>query len=58
MIDLARLLVMINGTGEYVCREYPGERKRIDIGDYFADYSFIRDTLGAKQPHVSLPDGT
>ena len=27
-------------------REYPKERKRIDIGDYYADDARIRTTLG------------
>ena len=32
--DLADLLVEINGEGKYVTREFPADRKRIDIGDY------------------------
>ena len=27
-------------------REYPEERRRIDIGDYYSDDSLIRSTLG------------
>lgn len=56
LLDLAQLLVRVHGKGEYICRQYPAERKRIDIGDYFADYSLIRDVLGW-QPTVSLSDG-
>jgi UDP-glucose 4-epimerase len=37
---LADLLVAANGgRGTYELREYPAERKAIDIGDYYADYS-------------------
>ena len=51
--DLARLLVEVNGAGEFVTCEYPGERKQIDIGDYYADDRRIRETLGWR-PKVAL----
>jgi len=51
--DLADLLVEINGGGEYSIREFPQERKLIDIGDYYADYSLVQSTLGW-EPKVSL----
>jgi UDP-glucose 4-epimerase len=54
--DLADLLVETNGGGEYVIRDYPPERKRIDIGDYYADDSLIRSRLGWA-PCTSLRDG-
>jgi UDP-glucose 4-epimerase len=54
--ELAKLLVELNGGGEYVQREFPADRKRIDIGDYYADDSLIRATLGW-EPRVSLKDG-
>ena len=44
--DLAAMLVELNGAGEFAVREFPENRKRIDIGDYYADHSSIRDTLG------------
>ncbi len=53
---LADLLIEINGGGEYVIREFPAERKRIDIGDYYADDRLIRETLGWR-PQVSLEEG-
>lgn len=53
--DLADLLVEVFGGGEYVVKEFPSDRKRIDIGDYYADYSLIRSTLGWK-PEVPLPE--
>ena len=56
LVDLARLLVEVNGGGQFVQREFPADRKRIDIGDYYADDALIRQTLGW-QPHVSLRDG-
>jgi UDP-glucose 4-epimerase len=54
--DLAALLVKTAGQGEYSCRAFPADRKRIDIGDYYADFTFIKDTLGW-QPRVSLSEG-
>jgi nucleoside-diphosphate-sugar epimerase len=49
MIDLsalAKLIVEINGSGTYEINEFPAERRAIDIGDYFADFSKIRAQLG------------
>jgi UDP-glucose 4-epimerase len=50
--DLADLLIQVNGSGEYILHSYPADRKRIDIGDYYADFSRIRAALGweAKVP--------
>jgi len=56
LVDLARLLVELNGNGQFVQRDFPADRKRIDIGDYYADDALIRRTL-RWQPEVSLRDG-
>lgn len=53
--ELAGLIVEANG-GEYLTRSYPAERKRIDIGDYYADFGRIRLMLGW-QPQTSLREG-
>jgi nucleoside-diphosphate-sugar epimerase len=53
--DLADTLIAVNGGGRYVVQEYPAERKRIDIGDYYADYGLIRSTLGW-EPRVCLQE--
>ena len=54
--ELAELSVKINGSGEFQARDFPEERKRIDIGDYFADDRRIRNMLGWT-PQVNLKDG-
>ncbi len=54
--ELADLVVQVNGGGEYLTRSYPAERKRIDIGDYYADFGRIRSTLGW-QPRTALREG-
>jgi UDP-glucose 4-epimerase len=49
VIDLesvAKLMVEINGSGEYAIRDFPAERRAIDIGNYYADFSKIRNELG------------
>ncbi len=51
--ELAELLVEINGGGSFVVRDFPGERKKIDIGDYYADDRLIRKKLGWK-PRTDL----
>lgn len=40
----------------FVLRDYPAERKKIDIGDYYADDRKIRQQLGW-QPQVGLREG-
>ena len=54
--ELADLLVAANVGGQYVVHEFPADRKRIDIGDYYADDRLIRQELGWR-PQVSLRDG-
>jgi len=43
---LAELLVEINRGGAFVVRAFPGNRKKIDIGDYVADDRLIAKRLG------------
>ncbi len=54
--ELADLVVQVNGGGEYLTRSYPADRKRIDIGDYYADFGRIRSVLGW-QPRTALREG-
>jgi UDP-glucose 4-epimerase len=54
--DLAALLIKANGGGMYETRSFPPDRKRIDIGDYYADYTSIREAIGW-EPRVPLEVG-
>jgi UDP-glucose 4-epimerase len=54
--DLAELLIEINGGGQYERREFPAERQKIDIGDYYADFNRIQAMLGW-QPKIDLRHG-
>lgn len=46
--ELAELLVSVNGAGEYALHCFPPDRKKIDIGDFYADYRLIGAKLGWK----------
>ncbi len=46
LVNLARLLVEVNGAGSYAIREFPAERAAIDIGDFYSDFTKIRAALG------------
>jgi UDP-glucose 4-epimerase len=54
--DLAETLVAAHGGGEYVVRSFPAERKRIDIGDYYADDGLFRRVTGW-QPTTPIREG-
>jgi UDP-glucose 4-epimerase len=54
--QMADLLVEAAGGGTYTVREFPADRKRIDIGDYYADDQSIRRALGW-EPKVAERDG-
>ena len=43
---LAKLMVEVNGAGSYEIKDFPADRRAIDIGDYYADFSKIRQALG------------
>ncbi len=44
--ELAEMLVAVNRGGSFVVRAFPSDRKKIDIGDYYADDRLIRKKLG------------
>jgi nucleoside-diphosphate-sugar epimerase len=56
LLDLAKKLVQLNGSGSYEVVPFPEERKAIDIGDYYSDFGRIREDLGW-EPRVALDDG-
>ena len=53
LAHLAELLVELNGGGSFVVRAFPADRRKIDIGDYYADDRRIRRRLGWR-PRVDL----
>ena len=53
---LAEAIIEANGGGKYEIREFPPERKRIDIGDFLTDDSRFRG-LSGWSPRIGLADG-
>lgn len=56
LLELAELLVKLNGGGTYRRVPFPPERKAIDIGDYYADFTKITRELGWT-PAIQLEEG-
>jgi UDP-glucose 4-epimerase len=56
LLELAKTMVAIAGYGGYALTPFPPERKRIDIGDFYADTTKIRKALGWA-PRVPLREG-
>jgi len=56
LAQLARELIAVAGSGRCEFKEFPAARKRIDIGDYFADDSRFR-TLTGWAPRHGLSEG-
>lgn len=56
LVDLADCLVEVAGQGSYQVRQFPEDRKKIDIGSFYSDFEMIREELGW-EPKTSLEDG-
>jgi UDP-glucose 4-epimerase len=56
LLALAETLVRVNGGGSFARREFPEERKRIDIGDFVTDDRRFRELTGWA-PDVGLDEG-
>lgn len=54
--DLATMMVDLGYGGSFEMIPFPPERKAIDIGDYYSDYSLIKQDLGWF-PTIELRDG-
>ena len=54
--ELAKKISSANGGGKFKVKEFPSERKKIDIGDYYSDSSKIKNMLGW-QPNINLDEG-
>ncbi len=55
-IDMVRMLIDIAGEGAYELIPWPGEYKKIEVGDFAADTSLISTELGWHQK-TTLRDG-
>ena len=54
--ELAELMIKVNKNGNLVKKSFPPNRKKIDIGDYYANGELIYSTIGWK-PKISLKEG-
>jgi len=54
--DLAESMVGLGFGGSYALIPFPEDRKAIDIGDYYSDFSLIESELGWR-PKVALREG-
>jgi len=50
------MIISSAGQGDFELIPWPEEKKKIDIGDYFGDFSKIKNELGW-QPKTYLKDG-
>lgn len=55
-IELVEKIIHVAGSGSYKQIPWPKERKDIEIGDYLADFSKIKDALGWK-PEIFMDEG-
>lgn len=55
LLDLTKLMIRVNKKGQYTLTPFPPEKKRIDIGDYYGNYTKIKDELGW-EPKVKLAE--
>jgi len=56
LVNLAEAIITAYGGGTYEIREFPAERKRIDIGDFLTDDRRFRAISGWR-PRVCLTEG-
>jgi len=56
VIDSAKKVIEVAGSGALKQVPFPAEKKRIEIGDYYADFEKIKSTLGWK-PKISFAQG-
>jgi len=54
--DLADMMVNLGHGGSYKLVPFPSERKAIDIGDYYSDFTKLSNDLGW-EPKVGLREG-
>jgi dTDP-glucose 4,6-dehydratase/UDP-glucose 4-epimerase len=56
LLELARTLARLHGSGQVEVVPFPEERKAIDIGDYYGDFGLARRLLGW-EPRTGLEAG-
>jgi len=56
LLTTAELMIEENHGGNYIFKSFPTDLKKIDIGDFYSDFSKIKNLLGWS-PKVKIRDG-
>jgi UDP-glucose 4-epimerase len=56
LVEQVELMIELAGTGSYELVAFPADRARIAIGDFYGDYSKIRNMLGW-EPTIDIREG-
>ncbi|MBI3891755.1 MAG: NAD-dependent epimerase/dehydratase family protein [Candidatus Wallbacteria bacterium] len=56
VVDSARAVLEAAGTGQLDQVPFPEEKKKIEVGDYYADFGKFKQVTGW-EPRVSFPEG-
>lgn len=56
LLELVKLMIEICGKGSYRLVPFPEEKKKIDIGDFYGDFSKFKMATGW-EPQILLKDG-
>jgi UDP-glucose 4-epimerase len=55
-LNITKKIIELTKRGSYEFVPFPEDKKKIEVGDYYADYSKIKNLLGW-EPEVSLEEG-
>jgi nucleoside-diphosphate-sugar epimerase len=56
LVDLVKVMISVYGKGDYELIPFKEDLKRIEVGDYVANYEKIKTTV-KWQPKTSLEEG-
>ncbi len=56
LLELTRLLIALSSKSSYKIIPFPEEKKKIDIGSFYSDFSKLKAATGW-EPKVALTEG-
>ncbi|MDP2637581.1 MAG: SDR family NAD(P)-dependent oxidoreductase [Candidatus Levybacteria bacterium] len=54
--EFVEIAISVHGSGKYTCIPFPADRKSIEVGDFIADCTKIKKSLGW-EPKINLKEG-
>lgn len=54
--ELAKIIIRLKAGGKFKFVQFPNQKKRIDVGDFYSDFSIINNEIGWK-PKIKLKEG-